>query len=257
MPRSPVDPSRLEGEDLNRWYLRTPDELEAERQATETQRRRDFFNQAFEATDAAPLSKMTAEASENDVLWVANGYGGYRAARPDGGDLRAPLDRQGPSQLPNYLPDNAATVEDGEFVEAGNPHNPRIKQKYIKKHGSWPKTSNGRDYDVSHVRAIADGGTNTLDNIEPMHPDEHRAKHIRDRDYERWAKRQGIARAFGGRVEPPAHAPKLRGLGFLGLLPNLTGILNGRIRTDTSVHFWNDLMGYSSEDDLPAKDLIA
>ncbi|MDP3855206.1 HNH endonuclease signature motif containing protein [Phenylobacterium sp.] len=116
---------------------------------------------------------------------------------------------------------------------------------------------------MSHIKAVADGGTNTLDNIEPMDPDEHIAKHRRDGDQRRFAMRAGIAPAFGGRVEPPAHAPRptrgstVRGLGLLGLIPNVTGILSGRIRTDTPVHFWNDLLGYSSEDDLPPKDLIA
>jgi hypothetical protein len=90
-----------------------------------------------------------------------------------------------------------------------------------------------------------------------MDPDEHIAKHKRDGDARRFGKRPAIARALGGRVEPPAHGPKVRGFGLWGALPNALGILNGRIRTDTPVHTWNDLLGYSSEDDLPREDLIA
>lgn len=111
------------------------------------------------------------------------------------------------------------------------------------------------------MRAIADGGTNTLDNIKPMDPAEHRASHKEDNS--RWGKRAGIARAFGGKVEPPLHAPRrtggpsVKGFGILGLVPNITGILSGRLRTDTPVHLWNDMLGYPSEDDTPPGELIA
>lgn len=36
MPERQIDPARLEGEALRRWYLRSPDEIEQERQARPT-----------------------------------------------------------------------------------------------------------------------------------------------------------------------------------------------------------------------------
>lgn len=43
MPRYPVDPSRLSGEDLRRWYTQTPAEIEQQRQAEVVRRHRAFF----------------------------------------------------------------------------------------------------------------------------------------------------------------------------------------------------------------------
>ncbi len=256
MPRTPLDPARLSGDALNRWFRRSPDEIETERRARDDERYNDFFSGAQAQGPGSGHPGVRTLASEDDALWVTNGYGGYRRIGPGGEDPLAPGRS---NDRGDGLPNNPASPEGFQQQEIGNPHNPRLKREHIAKHGAWPQTPEGRDYDVSHIVAIADGGTNTLDNIEPMHPDEHKAKH-RD-DAGRWSKRHSIARAFGGKVEPPAHAPKrrggptVRGLGLLGLLPNLTGILSGRIRSDTPVHFWNDLLGYSSEDDLPRNDL--
>lgn len=161
---------------------------------------------------------------------------------------------------PSYLPSHPAAPQAGAFQEVGNPENLRLRNEWERANGRpWPRTADGRRYDVAHIRAIADGGTNTLDNIQPMDPDEHQASHKDDRS--RWGKRSSIARAFGGRVEPPTHAPRprgsvVRGLGLLGIIPNITGVLSGRVGTDTPVHFWNDLLGLSSEDDIPPKDVV-
>jgi hypothetical protein len=177
---------------------------------------------------------------------------------------------------------------------------------------------------VSHKRATADGGQHNLDNIEPIHPDEHRPMHAREGDSSRWAKRSSIARAFGGRVEPykpappkppsatssteshstgatpritmptaPASpapgpvrrpaaaqsetqppqgrstpsgpagaavtpkpkAPLVRGgrgggiLAGAGLVPLLSGLMSGRIRTDTPWHTMYDMAGFPAPDD--------
>jgi hypothetical protein len=260
MPRPPVNPALLKGEALNRWYLRTPDEVEAERRGVEEGRYKDFFGSP-EVTKPEPQPpRIRTVAADPDVLWVAKGSGGYRAVRPTRSYF--PPDPKGAH--PDYLPDNAAAPEYGAFTEVGNPHNPRLRREWEAANGRpWPRTKDGRAYHVSHRKAIADGGTNTLDNIEPMDPEEHIAKHKRDGDNERFGKRSAIARAFGGTVEPPAHAPrrprgpKLRAVGPLGWAQNLLGILNGDVRTDTQTHFWNDMLGYSSEDDLPREDLIA
>jgi len=130
-----------------------------------------------------------------------------------------------------------------ELTLIGNPHNPRLIREWERKYGPWPRDPvTGRPYDVGHKRAIADGGANTLDNIEPIHPDAHRAQHKANGDYARWARRQWIARAFGGRVA--------RGLGVLDLLPDITGILSGRVRTDNFENFTSDLTGVPSPEDV-------
>jgi hypothetical protein len=263
MPLKRVNPAELSGEALRRWYLRSPDEIEQQRQAAEDERYRDFFGRS---TGGGPAPRQAASpriaASEEDLLWIANGRDGFRAIRPGASDFVSTLEPDASGGAPAFLPGRASERQDGDIINIVNPHNRRLKQEFIRKHGYWPKTPDGTDYDVSHIRAVGDGGTNTLDNIEPMDPDEHRAKHRRDRDAERFGKRPGIARAYGGRVEPPAHAyrprgPKVRGGGLLGLIPGLADILGGRIRTDSATHFWNDMLGYSSEDDLPREDLIA
>ncbi len=262
MPRPPVDPARLQGAALQRWYLRTPDELEAQRRATEEQRYDGFFGRSPGSETAAPPPEPAASGPRRDVLWVANGSGGYREVRTGQSDFQSTLEPQATGSSPDYLPNHAASPEPGEFLDIGNPQNPRMKREWEQAEGrKWPWTADGRPHDVAHIRAIADGGTNTLANIRPMDPAEHRESHKKDAS--RWAKRLATARAFGGRVEPPAHAPRptrgptVRGLGILGLIPNITGVLSGRIRTDTPVHFWNDMLGFRSEDDLPRGELIA
>jgi hypothetical protein len=131
-----------------------------------------------------------------------------------------------------------------QMTPVGNPHNPRLKREWVRAKGiPWPRDPvTGRDYDVGHKRALADGGTNTLDNIEPIHPDAHRAQHMANGDPARFARRQWIARAFGGRVA--------RGLGALDLIPNITGLLSGRIRTDSWENFASDVIGVPSPEDM-------
>jgi hypothetical protein len=109
----------------------------------------------------------------------------------------------------------------------------------------WPTTATGQNYHVSHKIAKADGGPDTLDNVEPEHPAEHIARHKANGDFARWGAR-------GGRPQPqvPEEGLKIRGLGLLGFLPDITGILSGRIRTDTFQHFISDMGGPPSPDDI-------
>lgn len=260
MPRMIVDPARLEGDALRDWYLQTPDEIEARRSAAEDRRYQRFFGRPLiEPRYArATMVPQAAVAREEEVLWMVDGRGGYRAVRPRGDEIWSDMYEE-PAR-PAHLPPNPAAPETAEFINIGNPENERLKREYIKKYGFWPKTPDGRDYDVSHLKAIADGGTNTLDNIEPMDPAEHVAKHKRDGDYRRWSLRRGIARAFGGTVEPPAHAARprrggtvTRGLGALEMVPTILGMLNGRLRTDSLDNFTADMFGYPSQEDMQAR----
>jgi len=140
-----------------------------------------------------------------------------------------------------------AGPDDGaQLIDIGNPANRRLRRQYEQTYGPWPKTADGRNYDVSHKRAIADGGANTLENIEPMHPDDHAALHAAAGDAARWGRRAAIARAFGGTVERSLGGVVARGLGWLPNLSNLSGIAAGRIRTDSFSHFTTDMLGLPS-----------
>jgi hypothetical protein len=56
---------------------------------------------------------------------------------------------------------------------------------------TWPKTADGRNYHVEHEIPLADGGPDTLDNIRPMHPDDHVKHHKDNGDSARWGKMGG------------------------------------------------------------------
>lgn len=184
----------------------------------------------------------------DDTLWIATGSGGYRPIRSGNSNSGSGL--QTPPSPPGGLPGNPAAPEDADLIDVGNPHNPRLRREWEKANNqSWPKTDDGRNYHVAHKRAIADGGTNTLDNIEPMHPDEHVAQHLNNGDSGRWGARASIARAFGGTVEPPSPGLTTRGIGWLQGLSAITGLLSGRIRHDTQEHMWYDMIGYPAPDD--------
>jgi len=253
MPRTAVDPARLEGEALRRWYLRTPDEIAAAKQAADARRHQDFSGPASQsaerAVNAAYSPGHRPSASGDEVLWVATGRGGYRAIRPGESDFLATLGPDQGAAWPDHLPDNAAAVEDGEFFNIGSRENAALKKLYIEKYGYWPKTEDGRDYEVSHRRAIADGGKNTLDNIEPIHPDDHRPMHVREGDSARWARRSSTARAFGGRVEPSHGGPVVRGLGLMGRLLALPDLLLNPPRTNSFENFTTDMLGLPSMDE--------
>ena len=95
MPEKPTDPAHLEGEALRRWYLRTPDQVEAERQAAAVQRFQAFFGAETSgsgegASNASQPTKRMLAPDEN-VLWVANGRGGYRTVRPGADDFQTTL----------------------------------------------------------------------------------------------------------------------------------------------------------------------
>src|SRR6185437_8772226 len=77
----------------------------------------------------------------------------------------------------------------------------------------------------------------------------HMAQHLNNGDAGRWGLRPSIARAFGGRVEPPTPGLRLNGLGLLGAIPDITGVISGRIRTDTPTHFWFDMAGVPAPGD--------
>jgi hypothetical protein len=60
MAERQIDPSRLQGEALQRWYLRSPQDLEQERQAAAAQRYDDFFRAAPGADIDPGISRRPA-----------------------------------------------------------------------------------------------------------------------------------------------------------------------------------------------------
>lgn len=75
-----IDPTRLEGDDLTQWYLRSPDDIEQERQDAAAQRYRDFFG-GNGGVDPAPGFDTRYETLNQDIDPGANG--GYEAPGQD------------------------------------------------------------------------------------------------------------------------------------------------------------------------------
>jgi hypothetical protein len=51
------------------------------------------------------------------------------------------------------------------------------------------------------------------------------------------------------RGKKPNGGSDVKGLGLLGIIPDIMGILSGRIRTDTFDDFASDMMGAPSQED--------
>ncbi len=67
----------------------------------------------------------------------------------------------------------------------------KLRAEWEKVEGkAWPKDEVGRNYDVSHKKALADGGDNSLGNIEPLPHEEHVRRHIENGDFGRWGARR-------------------------------------------------------------------
>lgn len=229
MPYSPVDPSKLEGDALRRWYQRWPAEIEQERQAARMQQYNDFFGGL---RTPQPLAGNSTQSPQSD----SPGDDMSPASQGDGAS--------GPAYGDAFFDTTGAGPADGGYLSLiGNPAHPRLRREWEKKWGLvWPSDpKTGRNQDVAHIKATADAGAQHVDNIKPMPHDEHMAEHMANDDFRRWALRQGIARAFGGRVGSL--------LGPFSILSDVLGIASGRIRTDTLDNMWSDMMGYPSQED--------
>jgi hypothetical protein len=92
----PVDPASLEGDALTRWYLRSPQEIEQERQAAEAQRYDVFFgggppmSQPLDAANQGPSGVgPSAEADQPAHVWVASGPNRWSSQRAPSSGFRS------------------------------------------------------------------------------------------------------------------------------------------------------------------------
>lgn len=76
MVYSQLDPARLHGAELTRWYLRSPADIERERQEATDQKYKDFFAPATTSPFATDRSQVQTQA-----MW--------RMSRQPSGSLRA------------------------------------------------------------------------------------------------------------------------------------------------------------------------
>jgi RHS repeat-associated protein len=80
----------------------------------------------------------------------------------------------------------------GDLVHNGCKRIPMSKHRkaWEKLHNEpWPKTAEGKNYHGHHKDALTDGGTDTVDNIVPKHPSDHRRDHMENGDFKRWGKK--------------------------------------------------------------------
>ncbi len=90
MPNGQIDPARLEGEDLRRWYLRTPEETEQEKQLAAAKRYQDYFYgpQFRSASDAQSRAVAAPGRETKSQPSAGSGYGKLPAAPPADRELR-------------------------------------------------------------------------------------------------------------------------------------------------------------------------
>lgn len=214
MPPRSVDPARLNGEALMNWYRRSPADIAQERQAAEAERYRTYFGKRDHGAGAFEAQQAEAQPAQGvPSLFVQDVY------RPG---------------------------DEGEFTAVAG-KNRSHRRRYEKEHGhTYPKTETGRNYDVAHIEALGDGGADVYENTRPMHPDDHRKEHMDRGDFKRWGGRSGQGKGGGPKGGGGGTA---RGLGVLSVVPWITGMLSGRIRTDSFDNYISDLIGVPSQED--------
>lgn len=88
MPNGQIDPARLEGEELRRWYLRPPGEIEREQQADYARRHDEFFygsqpKQPAKAQISSTSGSAPASRPATPGPTAGTRYGNLYAAPPD------------------------------------------------------------------------------------------------------------------------------------------------------------------------------
>lgn len=239
-----IDPAGLSGEDLRRWYERSSSEIEDEARRSEVQKYADYAEQTRQNPQAPSDIRSTGltplGANSSEALWIADGRGNWRPAARALSDFQSTLEPDRDLMRPGDLPAYSGSQEEGHIIEIGSRSRQHRRGWELREGRPWPTVpETGENYHVSHIIPKGDGGPDTLDNIEPEHPETHIERHRANGDFSRFGKRSG--RPKGGST--------VRGLGLLGIVPSITGVLSGSIRMDTFDNFWSDMLGLPSEED--------
>ena len=127
-----IDPARLQGEALRRWYLRSPEDLEQERQVAAAKRHRNFFGDP--GADPDPGFNQSRVVRQRDI---GSDYGRSNESPADDideGFNRVPAGQerwrgqragQGQLQELNWAP-NASADDGGSGPRIGQPRRRRI-----------------------------------------------------------------------------------------------------------------------------------
>ena len=127
MLRRRVDPGVLEGAELDRWYRRSPSEIEAEREATRADRYQTFFSPT---TDDGPSRSAPAASADGPTKSVDGGWTEARVTvRPP-----APVLRPGGVRIgsPGAMSPPPRVGNRGSFFDSYRPvPNPALGPAYI------------------------------------------------------------------------------------------------------------------------------
>lgn len=93
------------------------------------------------------------------------------------------------AKLADKADDAADATKTSNIV--GRKSSATIRKEWEEANGQpWPKDSKtGKNMEVSHEQALADGGTNELSNIKPRPHDEHVQMHVDNGDFKLWGER--------------------------------------------------------------------
>lgn len=122
MANRPIDPTRLQGEELRRWYLRTPDELEQERQAKYDQRYREFFGTGGQG--ASHVGAAGRQQANQTAAPRRAGDGGFRSpldlAQDALHDFQNGPKIQRPNTVESFIPIVGPAWEAAADLQEGN-----------------------------------------------------------------------------------------------------------------------------------------
>ncbi|THD83270.1 MAG: hypothetical protein E7812_00305 [Phenylobacterium sp.] len=166
----PVDPASLEGDELEQWYRRSPQEIEDERQAAEAQRYRDFFGDAGDGGSGVDASPGAPFEQQVDVTGQEPGS----VAQPDfgSGSLGSSADASsGSSSFPHPVP-----MPSPPFGPSGAwPHPAPMPAPWDMLHPSgWRPTPLGRGPGYGPTMVAANAATNPASPGAPRAPQSSR-----------------------------------------------------------------------------------
>lgn len=97
-----------------------------------------------------------------------------------------------------YVGNNPINFDDPDGLEERVSSASLRKQWETTNNKPWPKDpATGWNQDVSHKQPLADGGTNSVCNIEPKPRKEHINEHVERGDFKRWGARTGLGNKLG------------------------------------------------------------